>query len=143
MISTHVSTLEATYHKTVDWLKELKQIGQFDDEAQAYTALRAVLQALRDRLTVEEASDLAAQLPMLVRGIYYEGWNPAITPVRTRTRDDFLLLVREKMSGGSAVDEEHAVRCVFRLLDHRISAGEMSDVKQVLPQSMRDLWDHP
>ncbi len=141
MISTHISSLEATYHKTLEWLKELKEIGRFDDEAQAYTAMRAVLQALRDRMTVEEASDLAAQLPMLIRGFYYEGYNPAITPIKTRSRDDFFLLVREKMSGGSAVDEEHAVRCVFQLLERRISAGEISDIKQVLPQSMRDLWE--
>jgi uncharacterized protein (DUF2267 family) len=142
MISTHVSTLEATYHKTLEWLKELKQLGDFDDEAQAYSALRAVLQALRDRMTVEEASDLAAQLPMLVRGFYYEGWNPSLTPVKIRTRDEFLLFVREKMSGGSAVDEELAVMAVFKLLSHKISQGEIRDVKQVMPSAFADLWPH-
>jgi uncharacterized protein (DUF2267 family) len=33
-----------------------------------------MLHALRDRLPPEIAVHLSAQLPMLVRGIYYEGW---------------------------------------------------------------------
>jgi uncharacterized protein (DUF2267 family) len=140
MITTHVSTLESTYHKTLDWLKELKQIGDFDDEAQSYTALRAVLQALRDRMTIEEASDLAAQLPMLVRGFYYEGWNPSLTPLRIRTRDEFLLLIREKLSGGSAIEEEHALQAVLELLNRKISQGELRDVKQTLPRAIAELW---
>lgn len=31
------------------------------------------LHALQDRLTVQEGADLAAQLPLLVKGIFYDG----------------------------------------------------------------------
>jgi len=56
----------------------------------AYVALRATLHALRDRLPVEETAELAAQLPMLVRGVYYEGWDPTGKPVRERSLEGFL-----------------------------------------------------
>jgi len=42
------------------------------DERRAYNALRAVLHALRDRLTTEEIAQFGAQLPTFVRGVYYE-----------------------------------------------------------------------
>ncbi len=59
------------------------------DRHAAYRVLRAVLHALRDRLTVAETVDLGAQLPMLIRGLYYEGWTPNDKPLRERTREKF------------------------------------------------------
>jgi uncharacterized protein (DUF2267 family) len=56
----------------------------------AYLALRATLHALRDRLTVEEVAQLGAQLPTLIRGFYYEGWDPTGKPLRVRHKEQFL-----------------------------------------------------
>ena len=47
------------------------------DRRSAYRALRSVLHVLRDRLTPEQAVHLGAQLPLLVRGIFYDGWRIA------------------------------------------------------------------
>ena len=44
-----------------------------DDRQDAYRAVRGVLHTLRDRLPVEESAQLAAQLPTLLRGVFYEG----------------------------------------------------------------------
>lgn len=131
---------DATWQKSHQWLKELEEIGHFQTEEQAYSACRAVLHALRDRLTVEEAAHLAAELPMLIRGFYYEGWKPSAVPVAVRDRDAFIQGVREELRGNVAFDPEEAVRAVFDLLQRKISAGEIRDVKQMLPEPIRNLW---
>jgi uncharacterized protein (DUF2267 family) len=139
MLSTAVDSLNTTFQKTHEWLTELAEEGGFNGEAQAYTALRGVLHALRDRLTVEEAAQLAAQMPMLVRGFYYEGWKPAATPLRIRSRQEFLANIASRL-GNSQVDPEHACHAVFRFLENKISHGEIDDVRHMLPHHVRELW---
>ena len=72
-----------------EWLKELKDKSELADEAAAYSILRAVLHQLRDRPTLEEAVDLGAQLPLIVRGLYFEGWRPHKVPVDSERRTNF------------------------------------------------------
>jgi uncharacterized protein (DUF2267 family) len=93
-----IAAFQSTLQTTNEWLNELTaEIGR-DDSQQAYRVLRAVLVALRDRLTVEEATDFGAQLPMLIRGFYYEGWNPSKTPTNERDQASFLNRVSENLT---------------------------------------------
>jgi uncharacterized protein (DUF2267 family) len=92
---------DQTLQKTNIWLKEIMDdLGP--DRQRAYHAPRAVLHTLRDRLTVEEAAHLSAQLPLLVRGIYFEGWHPAHKPTTERSQEDFLEQVRTRLQGRRA-----------------------------------------
>jgi uncharacterized protein (DUF2267 family) len=136
MPTTTVSALERTAQTTQQWLEELARDGGFEDPTQAYTAMRAALHAIRDRLTVDEATDLASQLPMMVRGFYYEGWKPSLAPNRERTVDDFLDHVRSSLRSNQTVDAEHAVQEVVRLLERKITAGEMEDVRGMFPAEL-------
>ena len=110
-----------------------------DDRRQAYLALRAVLHALRDRLTVEEVTQLGAQLPMLVRGFYYEGWTLRAKPVKWH-KAEFLAHIRQEFPLADELDPESVVRVVFEVLAGRVSAGEINDVKHCLPKELRALW---
>jgi uncharacterized protein (DUF2267 family) len=97
-----------------------------------------VLHALRDRLTVEEAAQLGAQLPMLVRGIYYEGWDPSRVPVRM-DREEFLQRIRREFPYSVEGGVEPLLRTVLVALRQHISEGEWEDVKSSVPKELAEL----
>jgi uncharacterized protein (DUF2267 family) len=139
MSATGLEVFDTTVQKTNTWLKDLmEQTGW--DRHRAYQSLRAVLHALRDRLTVEETAELGAQLPMLTRGIYYEGWDPTGKPVKERHREQFLTRIREHFPADEDVNPGEIARAVFSLLARRITAGEIEDIKHILPAEIRGLW---
>ena len=122
-----------------EWLKELRDNADLADEAEALGVLRSVLHQLRDRLTPEEAIELGAQLPVIVRGIYYEGWRPSRTPQKVRTKERFLDEVMLKMLP-RRVAPEAAVKDVFALIAHHCDPGEVGDVIAQLPSDIKELW---
>ena len=139
MSATGLEVFDATLQKTNIWLKDLMdEMGW--NRHQAYQALRAVLHALRDRLTIEETAELGAQLPLLIRGIYYESWDPTGKPEKVRHREEFLARICEHFRADDDVNPEAIARAVFSLLSKRVSSGEIRDVKHILPREIRDLW---
>jgi uncharacterized protein (DUF2267 family) len=139
MSQTGLSEFDVTVQKTNIWLNDLMELLQCKDRHRAYFALRTVLHALRDHLTVDMAADLGAQLPMLVRGFYYEGWRPSCTPSKERTRDQFLAHITNEFND-VRVDSEEVVRAVLSLLNKRLSEGEVSSIQHCLPSDLRTLW---
>jgi uncharacterized protein (DUF2267 family) len=138
--ATTVDVFERTLQKTNRWLNHLMQVLPTEDRQAAYLALRATLHALRDRITVEEVAQLGAQLPMLIRGFYYEGWDPTGKPLKIRNKEQFLDRIANEFRTPDGKDPEDVARAVFTVLVQRISDGEIEDVKQVLPADIRDLW---
>lgn len=133
------ATLSHAIQQTQQWLKELRDNGDLADENEAYHVLRAVLHQLRDRLTPEEAVDLAAQLPLIVRGIFFEAWRPGRTPERVRSKEEFLHGVAAKLKP-HPIPPEPAVRDVFALLSHHCDPGEIADVIAQFPAELKELW---
>lgn len=145
MSATGLDVFDTTVQKTNSWLKDLIQVLNWpDDRHRAYSALRATLHALRDRLRVEEVAQLGAQLPMLIRGVYYEGWDPTHKPLRVRHKEQFLDSIALQLGGDGRFDDhvalERIARGVFTVLALRISSGEIEDVKHVVPDEIRSLW---
>ena len=141
MSVTGLDVFDRTIHKTNIWLKDLMEILGVDRH-DAYTCLRATLHALRDRLTIEETAQFAAQLPMLIRGFYFEGWDPTGKPVKERQRDEFLARIERELERYEG-DPEAVARAVFLVLANRISEGEIEDIEHVLPAEVRGLWPSP
>jgi uncharacterized protein (DUF2267 family) len=137
---TALKPFDSTIQTTNIWLNDILGRLGWQESYRAYHALRAVLHALRDRLTVEQAAALAAQLPMLVRGFYYEGWHPHGKPVKGRHKEEFLAHVAAAFRDDPDVDPERVTRAVFQVLAKHVTAGEIESVKQSLPAELRSLW---
>jgi len=135
-----VSALDRAVQQADEWVNELKHILSVPSEQSAYAALRAVLHQLRDRLPVDEAADLGAQLPAMIRGIYYEGWQPAKTPQLIHHAQEFIDDLMRKLHGHDEIHAESAVRAVFFLLSQHVSAGEIDDVISSLPDEIKAFW---
>ena len=139
-MDVELSGLEGTIRKTHQWVDEIKAAIGADDAQLAYGALRAVIHALRDRLPVPEATQLGAQLPMLIRGLYYEGWCPSGKPKKFH-RPEFLEAIRSGLPGAAnRLHPEVLARAVLSIIDRHVSAGEVRDVKANLPADLRELW---
>jgi uncharacterized protein (DUF2267 family) len=140
MSQTSLKPFDSTIQTTNIWLNDILERLGWQDSYRAYHALRAVLHALRDRLTVEQAAALAAQLPMLVRGFYYEGWHPHGKPVKERHKEEFLAHIADAFRDDPDVDPEQVTRAVFQVLAKHVTVGEIESVKQSLPTELRLLW---
>lgn len=141
MSTTGVAAFDSTLQMTHVWLNEIcEELGWARDPHRAYHALRVVLHTLRDRLHPEEAAGFAAQLPLLIRGAFYEGWHPAGKPIKARSADEFLAPVTDAFRNDGWVQPNEVVRGVFAVLKRHITSGEISDIVAALPGEVRRLW---
>lgn len=136
--------LDTTVQKTHQWLHDVESGLGFDNDRAAYAALRAALHALRDQLTTDQVAELGAQLPVLVRGIYYEGWNPKSKPNDGTRRPDFLESIRHELREHLELhDAERVARIVFDVVAMHVTAGEVGKIVSSLPREIRALWPQP
>jgi uncharacterized protein (DUF2267 family) len=135
-----VDVIDTTVHKTYRWIDEISEDLGGIGRREAYRDLRAFLQTLRDRLTVDLAAELGAQLPMLVRGIYYEAWDPSRAPVKMKAEEfvetfiDRALLLPEREPLG-------ALKAATRVLRRHVTEGETEHVFLSLPREIRTLLE--
>jgi len=103
-----------------------------------------VMFTLRDDLTLEEAVDLTAQLPLLIRGVFFEGYRPSQTPAKIRDQDAFLQRVESELAktGGQVPipAPQDATKAVLRTLQAQISAGEAEQIRTMLHKDVQKLW---
>ncbi len=140
MAELGLKVFDRTIHDTNAWLKEISEEMGHPDRQMAYHALRGVLFTLRDRLTVDEAADFASQLPLLIRGVFYEGYKPAGKPEKYRDRDEWLKRVTGELQKTGGENPEKATRAVFAVLNRHLTGGELEDVRRMLPSDVRVFW---
>jgi uncharacterized protein (DUF2267 family) len=95
---------------------------------------------LRDRLTLGLAVHLGAQLPLLVRGLYYDQWRPSEQPLKLRSADEFLEHVSKGLTGIRPVNVRAATQAVFQVLSHYVDPDQVANVRDALPEQVRALW---
>jgi uncharacterized protein (DUF2267 family) len=140
MSETGLAAFDTTLQKTNIWLGDLMDALGTQDRRRAYRALRSTLHALRDRLPLHEAVEFAAPLPMLMRGLYFEGWTPTATARRPRTLDAFLGPIQDAFRDEDIHYAERAARAVFGVISAKFNQAEVEKLRHLLPAEVRELW---
>lgn len=139
MTTRHFDVIDRSAQSAHIWINDVADEFGTPDRQLAYRILRAFLHTVRDRITVEESAQLAAQLPALVRGFYYEGWRPSTTPLLYHDRETFLRKIAEEALLAGTTEASYAVDAAVAVLGRHVSAGEIEDVMAILPAEIRDL----
>lgn len=140
MSTQGLEVIDHTVQLTHEWINELKARLGWSSARDALRLLRATLAAIRDHLGHEEVANFGAQMPLLIRGMYYEGWRPSQTPVKNRDLHNFIGTIEAKTGAMQEYQGSSDITAVFRLLNSRITLGEVDDIRANLPRSIRDLW---
>jgi uncharacterized protein (DUF2267 family) len=122
---TGLDVFDSTVEQTTLWLQDLMRELNWTDRRRSYVALRNVLHGVRDYLPTDRAIEFGNQLPMLIRGVYFENWNPAL---KLAAAPQF------------ASESEIVVRAVFRVLERKASEGEIQDIRGILPPDLLQFW---
>ena len=139
MTTTRLDIIDRSVEKAHIWINDVAAELSTEDSHHAYRVLRAFLHAVRDHLTVDEAAKLAAQLPIFVRGVFYEGWDPSRTPEHARDIDSFLTRIAAEAQLAGETEASLATSAASRVLRRHVSAGEADSVLNALPQHLREL----
>jgi uncharacterized protein (DUF2267 family) len=143
MSAAGLESLDHTVQLTHIWINELDERLGWNNKPRSFRLLKAVLHALRDWLQLAEAADLAAQLPTLLRGVFYDQWRPGAPSARKRSRAAFVGRVQESFKNDPLAEPAREITTVFELLSNKITAGEIADVRGGLPEEIRELWPVP
>lgn len=143
MTAQGLNVIDHTVHLTHEWINELSERLEFASKRNTLHLLRATLHHIRDHLRLDETAQISAQLPTLIRGFFFEGWMPKNTPIKERKSDDFIAYISEQMADSEEYCGVEDIKCVFKLLNGRISRGEIEAIRTSIPKSIRDLWPEP
>ncbi len=97
------------------------------------------LHGFRDAMPCDEAVYFGAQLPPLLRGLYYEGWHPGVHR-SAQSLDALRGRIHEAVNRNSGMDSEAVARAVFALLAARLSPSGIEDAMAATPKALHALW---
>jgi uncharacterized protein (DUF2267 family) len=139
-MSTGLAVFDTTIQQSNEWLGLIEERLRPCDRQQAYAALRAVLQTLRDRLPMEAVLGLSAQLPLLLRGVFLEGWRPADGPSNLHDPGAFGDAVASRFPPSFPRQGTEAAEAVFAVMGARLDPGETAKLARHLPIPLRALF---
>ena len=129
--------IESSTQKTHEWVGSVAAATHLE-KRDAYKTLRAVLHTMRDRLPLNDAVHFAAQLPMFLRGLFYDGWEPAKVPVKMSSTE-FLQSVQQKIVSDQVIDPLRITRGVLAVIMSFAGVGEMEKIKHCFPKDLQEL----
>lgn len=143
MSAQGLEVIDRSVHITHEWINELAGRLDWSSKRSALSLLRATLQHLRDHLMPNELAQFSAQLPLMIRGMFFEGWVPKKTPIKERSSAGFIGFIEARLGDTEEYRGAEDISCVFKLLNAKVSAGEIADIRASLPSAIRALWPAP
>lgn len=140
MSNTGLKAFDDTIHRTNTWLHEITSRMGWDERRKGYRLLRVALHAIRDWMDVAEISHLSAQLPLLVRGVFFEGWQP----MKSRAGEDVDALlsgIAEAFPDDPDFDSRAAFCEVLSVMRMHLSEGEYAKLRRAMPNGLRCFWE--
>jgi uncharacterized protein (DUF2267 family) len=139
MSAQGLDVFDKTLQTTHIWLNEIGA-RLIPDRQLCWRALGVVLRALRDRLPTDLSAHLGAELPLLIRGAYYDQYRPAAQPMDIPDLESFIARIAGDLADARPTDPKDAARAVFATLSQHIPRGQIEKVQQSLPRDLRDFW---
>ena len=143
MSSQGLEIIDHASQTTHEWVSELAGRLDWVSKRSALRLLRVTLHEIRDHLQVDELAHFSAQLPLLSRGMMFEGWVPKRTPSKVRSQAGFIKVIEDNLGPTDDYRGAQDIAYVFLLLNAHLSEGEIADVRANLPSEIRDLWPIP
>lgn len=140
MSAQGLEVIDHTVQLTHEWINELRDRLDWTSSRDALRLMRVTLAQVRDHIGHDELAQLSAQMPLLVRGMFFEGWSPSHTPIKDRSAETFVAAISDQVSEVQEWRGPEDITAVFQTLNARISEGEIADVKANLPKHIRALW---
>ena len=143
MTAQGLEVIDHSVHLTHEWINELAARLGWSSKRSTLRLLRITLHRIRDHLMINELAQMSAQLPLVIRGFFFEGWVPKQTPIKERRAQEFVTFVDAQMGETPEYRGRDDIKCVFDMLNARLSRGEVEDVRASLPSEIHDLWSAP
>ena len=132
MSSSHY---EHAVHRASVWLADVSAAIGTQDRRVGRRMLRAWLHTLRDRLTVDAAAKFGQQLPELLRGTYYDGWEPSRVPQKYNAAEYVQRFAAEGVVPPSEVPA--IASAITHAISEHMSPGQVTEALAELPDGLR------
>jgi uncharacterized protein (DUF2267 family) len=133
--SASVAALDHAVQSAQTWVHDVAHEFDTKDLEFAYRVLRAWLHTLRDRISVQASANFAAQLPDLIRGVFYAGWDPSAVPEKYNAHEYVLRFARDATIGADDVGKAASATTAAAL--HHLPAAQIEKVFEQLPADIR------
>jgi uncharacterized protein (DUF2267 family) len=143
MSAQGLEVIDHAAQTTHEWVAELAGRLDWVSKRSALRLLRVTLHQIRDHILIDEVAQLSAQLPLLIRGMFFEGWVPKRTPVKDRSAEGFVKSIEDQLGETADYRGPADITYVFLLLNAHLSVGEIEDVRASLPADIRAFWPMP
>ncbi len=110
-----------------------------ESDNMAFTAVDAVLQVFRRRLTAQQGLDFAAVLPSVLRAIFVQGWDTTKGPVPFFERSELIGEVKQIRENHN-LTPDNAIEATAWAIRRCTNTRDFERVLQKMPEGAAAFW---